>query len=141
ARPEGTGKRIYPGPRAGQGPVRRWRPPLIVNVAAAMVRARGGALRRLMGRSQVVRQRILIPPFGGSSPPAPATQSGLWEPCPARVSLRDVPAAYGDGGGSLWRVFFFFLRRSSELVRSSFGAHFFFRFFFSDTPFVIARCS
>src|SRR5262245_47122332 len=26
-----------------------------------------------MGRSQVVRQRILIPPFGGSSPPAPAT--------------------------------------------------------------------
>src|SRR5262249_16223865 len=34
-----------------------------------------------------------------------ATQSGLWEPCPARVSLRDIPAAYGDGGGSLWRVF------------------------------------
>src|SRR5262245_2569930 len=28
-----------------------------------------------MGRSQVVRQRILIPPFGGSSPPAPARQS------------------------------------------------------------------
>src|SRR5262249_40456238 len=29
---------------------------------------------RLMGRSQVVRQRILIPPFGGSSPPAPASK-------------------------------------------------------------------
>lgn len=29
----------------------------------------------LMGRSQVVRQRILIPPFGGSIPPAPARQS------------------------------------------------------------------
>src|ERR1700730_16725487 len=42
-----------------------------------MVRARGGEKGRLMGRSQVVRQRILIPPFGGSSPPAPASQSGL----------------------------------------------------------------
>jgi hypothetical protein len=39
-----------------------------------MVRARGGEKRRLMGRSQVVRQRILIPPFGGSSPPAPASK-------------------------------------------------------------------
>src|SRR5262245_52241574 len=28
-----------------------------------------------MGRSQVVRQRILIPPFGGSSAPAPASKS------------------------------------------------------------------
>jgi hypothetical protein len=33
------------------------------------------------GRSQVVTQRILIPPFGGSSPPAPAMQSGLCEFC------------------------------------------------------------
>jgi hypothetical protein len=35
-----------------------------------------------MGRSQVVRQRILIPPFGGSSPPAPASQSGLHQLLP-----------------------------------------------------------
>src|SRR5438874_10088237 len=30
-----------------------------------------------LGRSQVVRQRILIPPFPGSSPGAPASQSRL----------------------------------------------------------------
>ena len=35
-----------------------------------------------LGRSQVVRQRILIPPSGGSNPPAPATHSRNWETSP-----------------------------------------------------------
>lgn len=33
--------------------------------------------RSVLGRRQVVRQRILIPSFGGSNPPAPANQSSL----------------------------------------------------------------
>src|SRR6516225_8283548 len=48
-----------------------WSPRLIGYPAAAMVFA-PRRMHRLVGRSQVVRQRILIPPFGGSSPPAPA---------------------------------------------------------------------
>ena len=44
---------------------------------AAMVRAPRRRTRCTMGRSQVVRQRILIPPFGGSSPPAPANDFNM----------------------------------------------------------------
>ena len=35
-----------------------------------------------MGRRQAVRHWILIPAFGGSIPPAPATQSADWEQFP-----------------------------------------------------------
>src|SRR5262249_13981581 len=49
-----------------------------------------------MGRSQVVRQRILIPPFGGSSPPAPASQSGLHELTYGYRSNVAVPRRFAD---------------------------------------------
>src|SRR5262245_31565711 len=42
-----------------------------------------------LGRSQAVRQRILIPPFGGSIPPAPARS-------PARLKLLTKPAWLGS---------------------------------------------
>src|ERR1700730_4231945 len=91
-----------------------------------MVRARGGEKGRLMGRSQVVRQRILIPPFGGSSPPAPASQSGLhrylreslrnpreWGPIP-RIGLSlgvsdsatNAPLVPSVSEGYFWRLVF-----------------------------------
>jgi hypothetical protein len=52
----------------------------------------------MMGRSQVVRQRILIPPFPGSSPGAPARQSGLCR-CDFRPRLVRISFAGSDAGG------------------------------------------
>src|SRR5262245_26104389 len=43
---------------------------------------------------------------------------------PDHRRLRDIPAAYGDGGGSLWRVFLVSRRRSSKLVRWSLVGNF-----------------
>ena len=46
-----------------------------------------------MGRRQVVRHWILIPAFGGSIPPAPATRSADWEQYPEfKILSRDSGA-------------------------------------------------
>src|ERR671937_107229 len=50
-----------------------------------------------LGRSQAVRQRILIPPFGGSIPPAPASNNTL-NLLPERLCPR-------GGFGRFWKWF------------------------------------
>src|SRR5439155_13000289 len=58
----------------------------------------------ILGRSQVVRHRILIPAFGGSNPPAPASlysallrkRVSLGSPA-GRVPLSRVMENYADG--------------------------------------------
>ena len=49
--------------------------PLPARLRLTMVRRAAQRAGTAMGRSQAVRQRILIPPCGGSNPPAPASVS------------------------------------------------------------------
>ena len=53
------------------------------------------AVCSMVGRSQVVRQRILIPPYGGSNPPAPAN---YFSEIAASGRPFHVAAACTDGG-------------------------------------------
>ena len=71
-----------------------------------------------MGRSQAVRQRILIPPFGGSIPPAPAsTQAAEFIMEVVLVTL-DIPGAFGNRASESA------LRIELKSVRSLSGSHY-----------------
>ncbi len=54
----------------------------------------------LMGRSQAVRQRILIPPFGGSIPPAPARFLRDF----VVLKLSGVPGVWPSEGGCCEKI-------------------------------------
>jgi hypothetical protein len=82
--------------RALQGEIRRFSRlksptslyrPALSGIGGATVAAR--LPNGLLGRSQAVRQRILIPPFGGSIPPAPAS-ANTWNSLPKRLCSRAV---------------------------------------------------
>jgi hypothetical protein len=59
-----------------------------------------------LGRSQVVRQRILIPPSGGSNPPAPATVYKDLDSLHVNLGSRmSAPCRHGNQffvGGAFW---------------------------------------
>src|SRR5262245_48304041 len=92
-----------------------------------MVRAPSRRMRRPMGRSQVVRQRILIPPCGGSNPPTPA--SNIRSPF-RRHGLRFIPETWvtvsdrrssSGSYGDLARFLISTALQSRNVVPRSFG--------------------
>ena len=62
----------------------------------------GTNVRPQLGRSQVVRQRLLVPPCAGSNPAAPATQSVLCRAVPAMCGISPVFRGLPDLR-SIWR--------------------------------------
>ena len=95
----------------------RKRAGLNCNLASGLLNSRNSVYRRrcqrrlrnsisaafqLLGRRQVVRQWILIPPCGGSNPPAPARQSRFYKISfcgperPAKRGLFSSPKLSGD---------------------------------------------
>jgi hypothetical protein len=105
---------VYHSPRFDGGWPRLNCPPIVIFVYPANSgcglsrralwssrRRRQPGIKAALGRSQAVRQRILIPPCGGSNPPAPARQSGLRGFISPLGRIADIPVGYAGRSQSL----------------------------------------